>query len=228
VSGDSGNPLERLLEQAARRVSGGALHPLEVLEQVRAAVEEAVRGQDAPNDIRVEFHADDYARYAPALPQLRDEVDAVLDDFERRRGLRHIGTRRIAFDRSDAGSPGAVRVTTRFADLSHRDAPPPPGATGRIIPERGLTLVLDDETAVPVTHTPFTIGRGPGSDLLLPGFAVSRRHAELVRSEYGYALRDLGSRNGLMVNGRRLDRVELAPGIVVTVGDFGMRLERTS
>ena len=117
-------------------------------------------------------------------------------------------------------------MTARFADLSHRDVAPPAGATSRIFPERGLALVLGDGTVVQVGHTPFTIGRGPGNDLLLPGFAVSRRHAELVRSEHGYALCDLGSRNGLVVNGRRLDRVELAPGIVVTVGDFALRLER--
>ena len=227
MSGDSGNPLERLLEHVARRVSGGALHPLEVLEQVRTAVESAVHGQDAPNDVRVEFHTDDYSRYAPALTQLREELEAVLDDLERRRGLRHPGARRIAFEQSEAVLPGAVRVTARFADLSHRVAAAPAGATGRIFPERGLALALDDGTVVPVTHTPFTIGRGPGSDLLLPGFAVSRRHAELVRTDRGYALHDLGSRNGLIVNGRRLDSVVLAPGVVVVIGDFALRLERT-
>ncbi len=226
MSGDSGNALERLLEQAARRVSGTALHPLEVLGQVRAAVEAAVRGQDAPNDLRVEFHAVEYALYASMLPQLRREIEAALDDFERRRGLHRSGSRRIAFSVSENVPAGTIRALARFTDLGHRDGAPPPGATARIGAERGLTLVLEDGAVVPVTHTPFTIGRGPGNDLLLPGFAVSRRHAELVRSEHGYALRDVGSRNGLVVNGRRLNRVELAPGIVVTVGDFALRLEQ--
>lgn len=228
MSGERGNPLERLLEQAARSVSGSSLHPLEVLERVRAAVEDAVAGDAAPNDIRIALHPADFASYAPALPRLREEIVALLGQVERERGLRRVGDRMVNFEQSDVVTEGSVVVSAKFADTKHRPTSAvPPGATGRIIPERGLVLTLGDGSHVPVTHTPFAIGRGPGNDLLLPGLAVSRRHAELVRGETGYVLRDLGSRNGLVVNGRRVEAVALAPGVVVVLGDFELRLERT-
>ena len=38
---------------------------------------------------------------------------------------------------------------------------------------------------------------------------ISRRHARIARSGSGYALEDLGSRNGTFLNGRRIDKPEL-------------------
>ena len=91
--------------------------------------------------------------------------------------------------------------------------------------QRSLALVLADGTRVPVTHTPFSIGRGPGNDLVLPSLAVSRNHAELVATETGYALHDLGSRNGLMVDGERCEVADMEEG-PVHIGDVALWLER--
>jgi pSer/pThr/pTyr-binding forkhead associated (FHA) protein len=66
-----------------------------------------------------------------------------------------------------------------------------------------------------------TIGRGPSNDLPLEADTkVSRLHAVLERYQSGWAIRDLGSRNGTYVNGERLlaERV-LRPGDEVTIGD---------
>ena len=48
---------------------------------------------------------------------------------------------------------------------------------------------------------------------------VSRRHAELRRSGAGdWTIVDLGSTNGVKVNGRRVASARLSPGDQVTVG----------
>jgi hypothetical protein len=218
--------LERLLEQTARKL-GGALHPIEVLQRVGDAVEGAARDGVAPNEIRLAFHPADYDRYRPALPRLRDEIVRLLDDVERRRGLRRIGDRTVAFESSDVVTEGSPAILARFVDTGHREQPALPGATRRLTRQRGLVLVLGDGSRIRVTHTPFTIGRAPGNDLVLPTLAVSRRHAELVALDDGFALRDLGSRNGLVVDGERCDSAPLLPGRPVTVGDVQLTLEHT-
>lgn len=54
-----------------------------------------------------------------------------------------------------------------------------------------------------------TIGRGPDSDVVLPNREVSRRHAAVRRQADRYALVDLGSKNGVILNGARLEGTAL-------------------
>ena len=65
-----------------------------------------------------------------------------------------------------------------------------------------------------------TIGRAPGNDVVLDDPLVSGTHAALERVGHAWSIRDLGSRNGTWVNGRRLvgERV-LGPTDEVRVGD---------
>jgi hypothetical protein len=72
------------------------------------------------------------------------------------------------------------------------------------------------------------IGRGAGMDLCLPDPYVSREHAELTMDRGLIYLRDLVSRNGTWVNGRRLspDTTPQAiwPGDVARVGNTQLRI----
>ena len=64
-----------------------------------------------------------------------------------------------------------------------------------------------------------TIGRSKSVECVLSDPNVSRRHAELRRDESGdWQIADLGSTNGIKVNGRRVPSTRLSPGDQVTVG----------
>jgi HD-GYP domain-containing protein (c-di-GMP phosphodiesterase class II) len=51
------------------------------------------------------------------------------------------------------------------------------------------------------------VGRVPGIEMYLEDDSVSRRHAEVLYTEEGWVVRDLGSTNGTLVNGLRVGRV---------------------
>jgi hypothetical protein len=226
VSDDRGSRIERMLEQTARKVSGGGLHPLEILQRVQDAVERGVDDGVAPNDIVVGFQQADYARYEASFDRLSGEIGRLLDGIERSRGLRRIGDRRVRFERDDNADEGRPTVTTKFADTAN--LVPGAGAarvTRRITRQRGATLRLSDGRRIAVTHTPFAIGRGPSNDLVLPSLAVSRQHAVIENGPAGLVLRDTGSRNGLVVDGERVAHVRLVPGQRVHLGDFELTLE---
>jgi len=57
------------------------------------------------------------------------------------------------------------------------------------------------------------------NDLVLNDQKVSRQHAILRRSGNSFVLEDLKSRNGTLVNGRRIVEVSLSPGDVIAIGD---------
>jgi pSer/pThr/pTyr-binding forkhead associated (FHA) protein len=67
-----------------------------------------------------------------------------------------------------------------------------------------------------------TIGRRQDNDIRLADPTVSREHACLVVGERVY-LEDIGSRNGLLVRGRRVRRHEMQTGDAVMIGRY--RLE---
>lgn len=73
----------------------------------------------------------------------------------------------------------------------------------------------------------FLIGRSVECQLSLDDPLVSRRHALLVVTEGSVVLRDLGSRNGVSVNGTRIDKERvLSDGDTLTIGTQELRIAR--
>jgi len=76
-----------------------------------------------------------------------------------------------------------------------------------------------------LTETSATIGRHASCDIVLDDDAVSRQHARVERTDEGFVLLDLGSSNGLRVNGERTTYRLLVPGDVIHVGECVLRFE---
>ena len=67
-----------------------------------------------------------------------------------------------------------------------------------------------------------TMGSVAGNTIVLSDPAVSRKHIGIRRSEAGYELADLGSTNGVYVNGHRLPKKLLVSGDIMRVGNTEM------
>lgn len=72
------------------------------------------------------------------------------------------------------------------------------------------------------------IGRGADQDLVLADIAVSRRHVTIHAEGGRYRLRDLGSGNGTLVNGSRVDSVLLNDGDQIELGNTLMRFDHAA
>jgi pSer/pThr/pTyr-binding forkhead associated (FHA) protein len=69
------------------------------------------------------------------------------------------------------------------------------------------------------------IGRRHDCDLCVPLMVVSRRHCQLNYNNETFKIRDLGSRNGTFLNGKRVDEAALRPGDYITVGPLTFLLQ---
>jgi hypothetical protein len=78
-------------------------------------------------------------------------------------------------------------------------------------PMANQTLSLADEVT--------TLGSVAGNTVVLADPAVSRKHAGIRKVNGSYELADLGSTNGIYVNGHKVPKKTLEPGDIIRVGN---------
>lgn len=197
--------------------------------------DEAIRHADSqgyglPGAVRVAFHADDALRPG----QLR--VDATLDDGSAQRPAPQAAPPAAAQPSAPAPAPVAPRRAAPSSPAyqpeptprpAARPAPRPPLSDDQatvVVPRRAPAPALPALEINGVLHRleaqDLVLGRSPErADLVVPDTSVSREHARLVRVGTTVTLIDLGSRNGVLVNGRRIDgSTTLREGDRITVG----------
>jgi hypothetical protein len=97
------------------------------------------------------------------------------------------------------------------------DAEPAPAQTRALLVGEGKRRVLSGERLV--------VGRSREADFVVDDPNVSRQHAELRHEDGGWAIADLGSTNGIKVNGRRVERARLEAGDTLTLGTARLTFE---
>src|SRR2546425_4009232 len=142
--------------------------------------------------------------------------------------------------RARAGLPGepAARARAREPLARHRRGPPRGGRRGHRYLSRHAEPVTAQFTFLAGARAGqvetfrkayIGLGRHPLSDLRFDAerdLDVSSRHAVIVRQDEGFTVRDLGSKNGTFVNGRRISgEVTLEDGDVIAFGQKGPAVE---
>ena len=93
-----------------------------------------------------------------------------------------------------------------------------------MLPKLKLTEGDPTQPEFEISKEELLIGRVPPADVLIPGSGVSGRHARLIRRGHELVIEDLGSSNGIAVNGNKMPRSKVSPGDLVTMGVVEFRL----
>lgn len=92
-----------------------------------------------------------------------------------------------------------------------------------------LKLPAGGEQEYEISKAEITIGRGETNDIVLQDTKASRMHARFEFNENGEVeVLDLGSTNGVKVNGVRVEKAVLKPEDVVVIGDSQIHFERSA
>jgi FHA domain-containing protein len=87
-------------------------------------------------------------------------------------------------------------------------------------PDDAVAWIVDGFGIGHALATKSSIGRNHEGELVVLAASISREHAELRRTDAGWHVRDLGSRNGTFVDGTRVQgRVALGERTLLAVGD---------
>jgi hypothetical protein len=211
------------------RTFRSAVQPVEISSALAHEVDKAaqVLSRDrrlAPNDFLVELSEPDHARLSALGPALPDELVELLKQHAAAQSYVFTGPVGIALVIAPELTTGRFRVSSKTMakvsqsgpEISHTQV-------------RRATAVLEiNGESMPLMEPGLIIGRGADADLRVNDPGVSRRHVELRVSsgEDGahVSVHDLGSTNGVLVNGKRVQNAALADGAVIRIGNTAMTL----
>jgi Protein of unknown function (DUF3662)/FHA domain len=246
--------LAGLVEGTFSRAFKSEVRPVEIARKLAREMEQhkvaSLSRTYAPNEYVVWLSRQDREQFEGYEGELRRELSGYLLEHARRERIALLTRPSIEFETDEAlrlGEFGIQARLVRSAEEDESEAPsqgdhahtmvysaadrlseplrePDPRRRGARLRVAGRTSVVGSGGAV--------LGRSREADVQIDDANVSRKHAELRPSGASWTVRDLGSTNGVKVNGRKLDPhhpQSLRDGDTITIGtsDIVFQLERS-
>lgn len=118
-----------------------------------------------------------------------------------------------------AGSHSTITFAPGFLE-EEDDSGPSSGDVGAALIELDQVEGTVGRRMHDIQGEALTVGRSEKSGIVLDDVTVSRHHAEVIRGDGGYRVRDAGSLNGTYVNRVRVDSVDLRNGDEIQIGKY--------
>jgi hypothetical protein len=234
--------IEGLVEGVFSRAFSSEVQPVELARRLAKEMDShktaGVARVYVPNEYTVFLSSRDRDRLEGYERSLEQELSGYLLEHARRRSYDLLTRPEVEFKTDERLRLGEFGIQARLVKPPAREgAPPTQGEEGHTMvysavrsapaPDAGrqaatvasrAVVALGDRRYV-LEGPRATIGRSKDAECVLRDPNVSRRHAELRRSPNGdWTIADLGSTNGIKVNGRRVSSTRLGPGDEVTLG----------
>lgn len=243
--------LEALVTGAFARAFRSAVQPVEIASALQREVENSAQilsrqRRLAPNIFEIELSTTDFDRLSAYGETMSRELATMLQDYAEEQGYVFAGPLHLDFQRVEDLTTGRFHVRSHAAanvptasdqrgsdqrgpdqrGPDHRNSEqqgssPPPRTAHR------LSLEVNG-TRHPLHEPGLIVGRGSEADLRVDDPGVSRRHAEFRVQPAGdtvmVSVVDLGSTNGTLIGGRRVDHAVLSDGTTVQVGRTKIKL----
>jgi FhaA, N-terminal domain/FHA domain len=226
-----------LVEGTFSRVFRSAVRPVELARKLAREMEAhksfSVSRTYVPNEYRVFLSPRDRARFADYEEALADELAAYLLEHARRERFAMLSRPAIEFETDDRLGLGEFGIQTGVVTpepeperegvesghtVAYGNAPLRSALPEHPLRPRRPVLLVDGKRMV-VGPGGATIGRSRQCDVVVGDPNVSRKHAEVRPQGEAWVLSDLGSTNGSVLNGRRIEQPEaLRAGDEIEIG----------
>jgi hypothetical protein len=235
-----------LVEGAFGRAFKSSVQPVELAHKLAKEMEESqvvsVSRVYVPNHYRVFLSPQDREQFSTYESALRKELSDYLLEHARQEGLALTSRPQIELmtdDRLDVGEFGiqaqllsppeeeepdaGAQAAPSAGDFGHTMVYSPDRVARVLEAERaprdgGRALLVGEGRRSVLSGEHVLIGRSRECEMVLADPNVSRQHAEVRRDGGRWVIHDLGSTNGIKVNGRSVDRAQLEPGDRITLG----------
>jgi hypothetical protein len=245
--------IEALFEGVFGRAFRTNVQPVELARKLAKEMDDhrtiSVSRVYVPNEYTVYLAPDDRAQFESYERNLLSELQEYLAEHARREQYALLSGPRVQMETDADLDVGEFGIATRMvqpekgrreeelppeqlepgATMVYKPKTPPP--TEAVSPaelgmEPEVVTLSFDGTRHEVTTRSVVPGRSRDCDLQLTDANVSRRHAELRQEGASYWIVDLGSTNGMEVNGKRVKRAKLRAGDKITLGSTEITFDR--
>jgi hypothetical protein len=236
--------IESLFEGIFGRAFRTNVQPVELARKLAKEMDDhrtvSVSRVYVPNEYTVYLSPPDREQFASYEENLRGELQEYLSEHSRREDYALLSTPRVQFETDADLDVGEFGIATRMVQPDRRGAAAgepesevEPGATmiykPKVQPTQAVSpeeLGVEPEVVTltfdggvhEVRQRRVVIGRSRDCDIQLNDANASRRHAELRQEGASYWIVDLGSTNGMEVNGKRIKRAKIHDGDTITIG----------
>ena len=205
--------MERLVEGSLTRPFRSSLQPVEIGRRMTREMDlqrrVGARGVlVAPNIFSVTLATADVERFSQYIDALVRELAEAAREHAEIEGYILVGPVEVDIFENSRLRTGTIEVV---AEVHEGDFP--------------SDLVLPDGRRIALTPAPIVIGRLPECQVVLNDPNVSRRHAQITKENGQISILDLGSTNGIKVNGRQLRDAVLVDGDEVQIGASRLFIE---
>jgi hypothetical protein len=236
-----------LVEGTFGRVFRTQVRPVEIARKLAREMDEhktiSVSRTYVPNEYVVWLGPEDRRRFDGVEDEVVDELAAYLLEHARRERLALVSRPQITFDTDERLRLGEFGIQARLVrpaaeaveqgDHGHTMVYSTAARAQEDLQDArtaraGRPMLVAEGKRYAVGAGGATIGRSRECDIVLADSNVSRRHAELRPLGDGWTITDLGSTNGVKVNGRALRAHEPEPvsaGDQLDVGTVDARFE---
>lgn len=213
--------LENAVTGAFTRVFRSAVQPVEIAAALQREIDNNsnVLSRDrtlVPNDFTVELSEHDYQRLTQFGNTLANELSTLVKEHIAEQRYTPAGEIGISFVKDESLHTGRFHVRGRAS----ANVTPAAGQSMTDTAVRRAAVVLDiGGLRHPVSTPRLTLGRGSTADLKIDDPGISRNHAEIRTAGASVTIHDLGSTNGITVDGRRVSEAPLANGSQIRLGN---------
>jgi len=212
--------LEQAISGAFAKAFRSAVQPVEIAAALQRECDNNAQilsrnRRMVPNHFHVELAQTDLDRLAPYDSAMARDFTEQLEDHAQQQGYQFPGPVRIEFEAAEDLSTGRFRVRSS-AQARVRSSSTQTQAG------RARAFVVAGGQQHPLHQAVTVVGRGTEADIQVNDPGVSRRHIEfqLAGTDAGLQVRvrDLGSTNGMLVDGHRISSTSLRDGSQVKIG----------
>jgi hypothetical protein len=206
--------LDRLVNGAFAKAFKSEVQPVEIAANLQRELDDRAtivsRARTVvPNIFVVELSAADYQRLSAFDETVSSELAGLVREYAQEQRYAFVGAVEIALAEDPGLGTGVFRVRSEVR------AGPQPDAQAAVAVAGQPHLEVDGIT-YPL-HAVTRLGRGTDVDIRIDDPGVSRNHAEIVLGT-DVTIRDLGSTNGTLVNGRGVGTAILSDGARIQLG----------